>query len=32
ADRVQECHITIGHVMIDLVERMLGYYRLSKTT
>jgi D-sedoheptulose 7-phosphate isomerase len=32
ADRVQECHITIGHVIIDLVERMLGYYRLSKTT
>ncbi len=26
ADRVQECHITIGHVLIDLVERMLGYY------
>ncbi|MEI8032730.1 MAG: D-sedoheptulose 7-phosphate isomerase [Chlorobiaceae bacterium] len=25
ADRVQECHITIGHVVIDLVERMLGY-------
>ncbi len=25
ADRVQECHITIGHVLIDLVERMLGY-------
>ncbi len=32
ADRVQECHITIGHVIIDLVERMLGYNRLSKTT
>ncbi|NTW55592.1 MAG: SIS domain-containing protein [Chlorobiaceae bacterium] len=32
ADRVQECHITIGHVIIDLVERMLGYHRLSKTT
>jgi D-sedoheptulose 7-phosphate isomerase len=32
ADRVQECHITIGHVIIDLVERMLGYYRSSKTT
>jgi len=28
ADRVQECHITIGHVLIDLVERMLGYCRL----
>jgi D-sedoheptulose 7-phosphate isomerase len=30
ADRVQECHITIGHVLIDLVERMLGFYRSSK--
>jgi D-sedoheptulose 7-phosphate isomerase len=30
ADRVQECHITIGHVLIDLVERMLGYCRLEK--
>ncbi|MEI8186892.1 MAG: D-sedoheptulose 7-phosphate isomerase [Chlorobiaceae bacterium] len=28
ADRVQECHITIGHVIIDLVERMLGYCHL----
>ena len=27
ADRVQECHITIGHVIIDLVERILGYFR-----
>ena len=27
ADRVQECHITIGHVIIELVERMLGYCR-----
>jgi len=27
ADRVQECHITIGHVIIDIVERLLGYYR-----
>jgi D-sedoheptulose 7-phosphate isomerase len=27
ADRVQECHITVGHVLIDLVERMLGYCR-----
>ncbi len=27
ADRVQECHITIGHVLIDLVERILGYCR-----
>ena len=27
ADRLQECHITIGHVLIDLVERMLGYCR-----
>lgn len=26
ADRVQECHITIGHVIIDIVERLLGYY------
>ncbi|ABL66537.1 D-sedoheptulose-7-phosphate isomerase [Chlorobium phaeobacteroides] len=25
ADRVQECHITLGHVIIDLVERMMGY-------
>ncbi|MEI6758708.1 MAG: SIS domain-containing protein [Chlorobium sp.] len=25
ADRVQECHITVGHVIIDLVERLLGY-------
>ena len=30
ADRVQECHITIGHVLIDLVERMLGYCRPQK--
>jgi len=30
ADRVQECHITIGHVIIDLVERMLGYCRSEK--
>jgi D-sedoheptulose 7-phosphate isomerase len=27
ADRVQECHITVGHVIIDLVERLLGYCR-----
>ncbi|NTW70183.1 MAG: D-sedoheptulose 7-phosphate isomerase [Chlorobiaceae bacterium] len=27
ADRVQESHITIGHVIIDLVERLLGYCR-----
>ncbi len=27
ADRVQECHITIGHVIIDIVERILGYCR-----
>ena len=27
ADRVQECHITIGHVLIDLVERIIGYCR-----
>ncbi|TLU82246.1 MAG: SIS domain-containing protein [Chlorobium sp.] len=32
ADRVQECHITVGHVIIDLVERLLGYYRSSKKT
>lgn len=25
ADRVQECHIVIGHVIIDCIERMLGY-------
>ncbi|TCD48300.1 SIS domain-containing protein [Chlorobium sp. N1] len=25
ADRVQECHIAVGHVLIDLVERILGY-------
>jgi D-sedoheptulose 7-phosphate isomerase len=25
ADRVQECHITVGHVVIDLVEQILGY-------
>lgn len=25
ADRVQECHITVCHVLVDLVERMLGY-------
>ncbi len=30
ADRVQECHITIGHVIIDLVERLLGYCRSRK--
>jgi len=30
ADRVQECHITVGHVLIDLVERMLGYYHPQK--
>ncbi|MBM3162893.1 MAG: SIS domain-containing protein [Chlorobi bacterium] len=29
ADRVQECHIAIGHVIIDLVERLLGYGRSS---
>jgi D-sedoheptulose 7-phosphate isomerase len=32
ADRVQECHITIGHVIVDLAERMLGYFPVSKTT
>ncbi len=25
ADRVQECHIALGHVIIELVEQMLGY-------
>jgi len=25
ADRVQECHIAIGHVIVELVEKMLGY-------
>jgi D-sedoheptulose 7-phosphate isomerase len=25
ADRVQECHIAIGHVIIELVEKMMGY-------
>ncbi len=25
ADRVQECHTAIGHVMIDCIERMMGY-------
>ena len=25
ADRVQECHIVIGHVIVDCIERMLGY-------
>lgn len=25
ADRVQEVHITVGHVVIDLVERIMGY-------
>ena len=30
ADRIQECHISIGHVLIDLVERMLGYYHPQK--
>lgn len=27
ADRVQECHIAIGHVIIDLVEKIMGYAR-----
>jgi len=30
ADRIQECHITIGHVIIDLVERLLGYRTTNK--
>ncbi|NTW89013.1 MAG: D-sedoheptulose 7-phosphate isomerase [Desulfobulbaceae bacterium] len=25
ADRVQECHIALGHVIIELVEKMMGY-------
>ncbi len=25
ADRTQECHIAIGHVIVELVEKMLGY-------
>ena len=25
ADRVQECHIAIGHVIIDCIERIMGY-------
>ena len=25
ADRIQECHIAIGHVMIDCIERIMGY-------
>ena len=25
ADRVQECHIALGHVMIELVEKMMGF-------
>ena len=25
ADRTQECHITIGHIIIQLVEEMFGY-------
>ncbi|HWR02284.1 MAG TPA: SIS domain-containing protein [Chlorobaculum sp.] len=25
ADRVQECHIAVGHVIIELVEKMMGY-------
>jgi D-sedoheptulose 7-phosphate isomerase len=25
ADRVQECHIAIGHVIVELVEKMMGY-------
>ena len=30
ADRVQECHITIGHVLVDIAERMLGYCHPQK--
>jgi D-sedoheptulose 7-phosphate isomerase len=25
ADRVQECHIAVGHVIIDLIEKLMGY-------
>ncbi|NTU52170.1 MAG: SIS domain-containing protein [Chlorobiaceae bacterium] len=25
ADRVQECHIALGHVIIELIEKMMGY-------
>lgn len=25
ADRIQECHIAIGHVMVDCIERIMGY-------
>lgn len=25
ADRVQECHIAIGHIIIDCIERRMGY-------
>ncbi len=25
ADRVQECHIAVGHVIIELVEKMMGF-------
>lgn len=25
ADRTQECHIAIGHVIVELVEKMMGY-------
>ena len=25
ADRIQECHIAVGHVIVELVEKMLGY-------
>lgn len=25
ADRVQECHIAIGHIIIDSIERIMGY-------
>ncbi|NTV66245.1 MAG: SIS domain-containing protein [Chlorobaculum sp.] len=25
ADRVQECHIAIGHVIVELVEKMMGF-------
>ncbi|UZJ39262.1 SIS domain-containing protein [Prosthecochloris sp. SCSIO W1102] len=25
ADRIQECHIAIGHVIVDCIERIMGY-------
>ncbi|WP_287374036.1 SIS domain-containing protein [Prosthecochloris sp.] len=25
ADRIQECHIAIGHIIVDCIERIMGY-------